>query len=51
MEEGLALLQKAKEDMISGMNTAKSSKAVDMWVECLEEIAANAYTVQMHIAM
>ena len=51
MEEGLALMTQAREDMISGMNTANSPKAVDLWIECLEEIAANAYPIRLSISM
>ena len=50
-QEGLALIKQANEDIISGMNTANSAEAVDLWIECLEEIAANAYPVQLAIAM
>ena len=50
-EEGLALIKQANEDMISGMNTANSAKAVDLWIDCLEEIAVNSYPVKLAIAM
>ncbi|MEX2371966.1 MAG: hypothetical protein WD578_13250 [Bacteroidales bacterium] len=51
MEEGLALIKKSSEESISAMNLASSPEVVDLWIECLEEIVAIAYPVEISISM
>ncbi len=51
MKEGAELLKMATEKQIAGMQFSMSEEVVDKWVECLEEIASNAYTVLINIQL
>jgi hypothetical protein len=51
MKEGAELMKMAAEKQIAGMQFSMSEDVVDKWVECLEEIAANAYSVIIHFSL
>ena len=50
MEEGKALLEKMKDASISGMQDAASPKGAENWIDCLKEMAKNAYPVSISIS-
>jgi len=49
VQEGTALLENLRDGMTDSMEYAGSEKAVDSWIDCLEEINAVKYTVQIRI--
>ncbi len=49
MDEAMELLQKFQDQQIAGIELATSPEAVDMWIECLDEIASEAYQVEIRI--
>jgi hypothetical protein len=51
MQEGMELMKKFTEQQIAETQVAISPQVVDIWIECLEEIAANAYTVMIHVIL
>lgn len=51
MQEGLELMKKYQERQIAGIELATSPRAAEIWIECLEELAANAYDVQISIQL
>ncbi len=51
MQEGMELMKKLQEDQLAGAKLATSPRAVEMWLECLEELAANAYDVAITIIL
>jgi hypothetical protein len=51
MQEGVELMKQAREEMISGIQVAGSRQAVELWIECLEEIASRAFPVRISFSM
>ncbi len=49
MQKGMELLKKLQDDQIGAFEFALSAEAVDKWIECLDEIASNAYSVRISI--
>ena len=49
MQEGAELMKKAQSGMLEGLQTAVSEEAVEIWIECLEEMAASSYPVSVSI--
>ncbi|TVR74270.1 MAG: hypothetical protein EA408_03125 [Marinilabiliales bacterium] len=49
MQEATELLKKMQEGQLAGAELATSPRAAEMWVECLEELAASAYDVSITI--
>jgi hypothetical protein len=50
-EEGTELMRKAAENMQKGIGKATSAEAVDIWIECLDELASVAYPVEIHLQL
>ncbi len=51
MQEGMELMKKFTEQQIAQTQVALSPEVLDIWIECLEEIAAHAYTVMIHVTL
>jgi|GEM_PF-2867614 len=49
VQEGADLMKRAQQLMLEGAETAVDEEAVSIWLDCLEEIAANAYPVRINI--
>lgn len=49
IQEGTALLERMRDSMIDNIEYAGSEKAVDSWIECLEELSAIKYPVLIRI--
>jgi hypothetical protein len=49
IQEGTALLENLRDGMTDSMEYAGSEKAVDSWIDCLEEFNAVKYPVQIRI--
>ncbi len=48
-QEGTELLKKATENMQKGLEKGTSADAVDIWIECLEELASVAYPIEIRL--
>lgn len=48
-EEGNELIRKTSENMQQGMERATSAEAIDIWIECLEELASVAYPIRIRL--
>ncbi len=48
-EEGTELLRKASENMQKGLEMGTSADAVDIWIECLDELASVAYPIEIRL--
>ncbi len=48
-EEGTELMRKATENMQKGLEKGTSADAVDIWIECLEELASVAYPIEIRL--
>ena len=48
-EEGTELMRKASENMQKGIGKATSADAVDIWIECLDELASAAYPIEIRL--
>jgi hypothetical protein len=48
-QEGTELLRKATENMQKGLDKGTSADAVDIWIECLDELASGAYPIEIHL--
>ncbi len=51
MQEGMELMKKLQEEQLEGAKLATSPRAAEMWLECLEELAADAYDVAIAILL
>jgi hypothetical protein len=49
MQEGMELMKKFTEQQIALTQVALSPGVVDIWIECLEEMASHAYTIMIHV--
>ncbi|MFW6277067.1 MAG: hypothetical protein ACOC1J_00240 [Prolixibacteraceae bacterium] len=49
IQEGTALLENLRDGMTESIEYAGSEKAVDSWIECLEEMNAVKYPVRISI--
>jgi hypothetical protein len=49
IEEGKALLESMRDGMTASMEHAGSEKAIDSWMDCLKELDAAKYPVQIRI--
>ena len=49
MQEGRELAEKIRDVQMEGMDKITGPEGVEIWVDCLKEIAENAYTVQISI--
>ncbi len=51
IQEGAELMKRAVNQQLVGAELALSPEVVDIWIECLDEIASNAYTILIHIQL
>lgn len=51
VQEGAELMKMAMDQQLAGAELALSPEVVDIWIECLEELASNAYTTLIHIQL
>lgn len=49
IQEGTALLESMRDGMIANMEYAGSEKAIDSWIDCLEELDVAKYLVRIRI--
>ncbi len=48
-QEGAELMRKASENMQKGLEKGTSADAVDIWIECLDELASVAYPIEIRL--
>jgi hypothetical protein len=48
-QEGAELMKKTAENIQNGIRKATSAEAVDVWIECLEELASVSYAVEIYL--
>ena len=48
-QEGTELMRKASENMQKGLKKGTSADAVDIWIECLDELASVAYPIEIRL--
>ena len=48
-QEGTELMRKASENVQKGIGRATSAEAVEIWIECLDELASVAYPIEIRL--
>jgi hypothetical protein len=48
-DEGTEMMRKATENLQKGIEKSRSADAVDIWIECLDELASVAYPIEIRL--